>query len=509
MVIKKSATPRGLPPVHPGLQQKLREAEEAEKQGVTPRRRAGQAQRILRPTLDAREAIRQNQIRTIGLIDPVYRAEADGLGALADTPAFKPGVDLDEIWDDLSEGEKIRAGAVERFRLELSATLRRAAKSWEAPHVIAKTLTSRLLGMMAENLHAKLAAFDDLLAPDTLQLMKRFVDTTAVLLREGVRIGTLKGVDGQAMNDILEDLFDKLIYQELVSRRRAMGDRGIRRIMGNIEVAETLYAQLMDAGYASLRERILMRIIHVHQDLGHTAYAARLSFRGSKLHRAYGTRIFTDEMNRYRPLLTHQELAIARAAVATHSSEELPLQDARVIALVRAVDHLAPFAPHRVYLHLRDVPGASDYLDDLVDRVRRNDVEQFLAAKNAFGNFLALSELSPVLQEDILASFRAVERQAEPFELGDLGGNIEAIGLRLDGNGEVLCQLAPDAFAIQYQVLFDYQQDQLHRVGRRTGEKLPPESFERALRFAAEDSGALVVEPAEQTQAGNGGLPTP
>lgn len=478
MVIKKAATPRGLPPIHPGLQQKIREAEDAERAGRTPRRMIADAQKILRPTLDAREAIRKAQIRTIGLIEPIYRAEADGLGEIADSPAFRPGVNLDEVWDGLSEQEKIRAGAVERFRLELEATLRRAAKPWDPPHVVAKTLTGRVLRHMSENLRNYAAAFDDLIAPDAYALLLRFIDETEALIRESLQQRALTGVEGPTLAALFQDLVEKLVYQELISRRRAMGDRGIRRICANIELAETVYGSLIERGLAHLRHRLLMRIVHVHQDLGHTAYAARMSFRGGRLHRAYGARIFTDEMNRYRPLLKPEELTLARAAVATHADPVLPFGDALVLALTRGVDHLAPFAPYRPFLHLKGIPGIEDFLDDLVDRARRLDREQLVAARNAFGQYLAYeSELSPVLQEDILASFRPFERMAEPVELGPLAGHVDALSLEPEDGGTLRATLSVDTFAERYQVLFDHQQDQLARLAKQSGvSPFPPES---------------------------------
>ncbi|MEM6533172.1 MAG: hypothetical protein AAF654_11135 [Myxococcota bacterium] len=491
-MIKKTATPRGLPAVHPGLQQKIREAEDAERSGRTPRRMLADLQKILRPTLDAREAIRKAQARTIGLIEPVYRAEADGLLEIADMPAFRPGANLDELWDTLSEQEKIRAGATERFRLELEATLKRAAKPWNPPHVIPKTLSGRILRHLAENSRSYAAAFDDLIAPDAYALLLRFIDETEELIRVAMRTGDLSGVGGNDMEELLRDLTQKLIYQELISRRRAMGDRGIRRICANIDLADQIYAPLIEQRKATLRDRLLMRVVHVHQDLGHTAYAARMSYRGGKLHRAYGARIFTDEMNRYRPLLTGPELTLARAAVATHADPSLPFSETLVLALVRAVDHLAPFAPHRAFVQVRDVPAIEEFLGDLVDRVNRGDREQFVAAKNAFGQYLAYeSELSPVLLEDVLAGFRPFERMADPLDLGEAAGTVDQLEFSPDGAGTLTATVRHDPFIKKYQILFDAQQEQLMRLVRQSGARFDPEAPEMDL--GTEEGGILAL----------------
>ena len=493
MVIRKSVHPQA-PPIHPGLAQKLREAVEAEARGETPRSTPS-AQKVLRPSLEASTEARVRQVRTIGLIDPAYRG-ADGKQAIAERAPFRPGVALDDVWDELGEAEKIRAGAVERFRLELEAALADASRPHVPPHKIGGRLDARNLRRAEDNIGAEIDALRHLLAEDARALLDRFVRETRELLESCLKQRAVQGLDAPTAYGLLRDLVHKLLYQELVSRGRGMGDRGIRRILGNVQLAEHVYAQLRRRPDFNIRDRLLMRITHVHQDLGFTAYAARVSFRGGKLHRAYGARIFTDEMNRYRPLLTHDELDQVRVAVATHSHEELPFSATRFLALVRAVDHLAPFAPHRVYKHLESLPGAADYLDDLLARARAGDVDRYLAAKEAFGGFLDRGPLAGPLAADILAAFRPFERQAELVDLGALAGEVRELRLDLAAPGVLTAVLEKDDFAFRYQALFDLQQEQLTRLASATG--VSPEQLRGAsrLRFAKPGSGALEIERA-------------
>ncbi|MEO0813876.1 MAG: hypothetical protein AAFY60_13500, partial [Myxococcota bacterium] len=106
------------------------------------------------------------------------------------------------------------------------------------------------------------------------------------------------------------------------------------------------------------------------------------------------------------------------------------------------------------------------------------------------------SELSPVLLEDILASFRPFERMAEPVELGGFGGQVDAIELDPADGGSLRATLSPDPFSERYQMLFDHQQDQLVRMAKRSGLKLPFDSTS-PLRLGTqtdEGAGLLVVE---------------
>jgi hypothetical protein len=203
--------------------------------------------------------------------------------------------------------------------------------------------------------------------------------------------------------------------------------------------------------------------------------------------------MFTDEMNRFRSLFTPSELETLRAAVATHSSEELPFAEDRVLALVRAVDHLSPFAPYRVYKHLEALPGVTDYLDDLLARARAGELEQFAHVRAAFRRFLAEgTDLPTALRDDLVASLRAVDRGAELVDLGPLAGQVDELKVDPRAPGGVFVRLAPHEFTQRYQALFDLQQDQLARVARTCGVALPSEA-PAVVKLAVAGFGELVI----------------
>lgn len=476
--------------------EKIREAEKAELEGRLPRQVEG-PQKVIRPAMDASTKLRQKQIATIGLIPGVYQESDDPRRDLADQPGYMPGVDLDEVWDSLSENQKIRAGSVERFRLEMETALQRASMDFEPPHVIGGRLDVRNLDRSVKNLLAEIDAFAYLLADDSKQLLHNFIASTREHIRVALRQNLMAGLEGGPLYDILRDWVHKLIYQELCSRRRAMGDRGIRRICANVELADLIYERLKAKPGYTVRQALLTRLVHVHQDIGHTAYAARVSYRGSKLHRAYGARIFTDDINRYRGMFTHAELEVARFAVATHSLEQFPFADNRVLAIVRAVDHLAPLAPHRVYGNLITLEGSERFLDDMLVAMKARDWDAFDQHKGALVDFMTEREVAPPLRDDVVSSLRAFRRMAEPVDLGALGGLV--VGLDYDVSespGALVATYQLHPWVQKYQVLFDYQQDQLMRLARETGVKAADVKQGGELIFQAEGMGALVLRQA-------------
>jgi len=467
VAVKKSSTPRGLPPVHPGLAQKIRDAETAEIKGESPPR-INDSQKILRQSFETYSKLQKQQAYTLGLLDPAY-VEKDAPKAFAEQIPFKPGVDLDNIWDELSEQEKLRAGAIERFRLEMDNMLARLNKNKHLPHQIGGRIDARNLKRLQENLFAYIEGFADFLAPDSRNLLERFVLEMRDLLGLCIRVQVVRGIDAICVKKVFDDLTQKMLYQEFVSRFRGMGDRGIRKIAGAIDVAEKVFSQMARAPNFAPRNRLLMRILLVHQDLGYTAYAARGSYRGGQMARIYGARIFTDELDRYRALLTADEIELARIAVASHNSEEFPFANQFFVALLRCVTHLTPFYPHLIVKHLQTLPDAHIYLDDLLARAKSQDIVGYGAAKDAFAVFLKTTTWPQPLQEDILAGFRAFAKGASFVDLCNFAGVVQLMRLEPSEFGLLRVTLQNSQWLQKYQALFDSRQELLVRSLRRTG----------------------------------------
>ena len=467
------------------MQQKLREAEEAERTGSRPRR-YDTAQKIIRTPPTTGEVSRLAQIRTLGLIEPFARANADGLAALV-----KEGVpidhaaaeNLDAHWDGLSEAQKIRLGATERFELEATFILDEASLGHALPHKLSGRLEARNHDRLDTNLGAYIANFDHLLAPDSRIQLRSFLQTCRELVAEGQKERVIRGINAEVLSDILFDWTKKLIYQELVSRQRGMGDRGIRRAYQNLAVTQGIYEFLRKSGSFDVKQELLARMVAVHQDLGHTAFAARMSYRGTKMHRAYSARLFEDARNRLRPMFRHAELEAGATIVATHSTPRFPLMEQIVLALVRMSDHLVPFMPGRIGLHFRDHPSAHPYLEDMLNRATGGDIDGYLRAKEALADQLASLELDRSLRADMMAAFRPIERMADPLGTAALHGTITSTRLITQSPGGLECTLSREPFAQRYSALFGEQQELLWRLAESCGLNLDQLEIDKPIEL--------------------------
>ena len=136
--------------------------------------------------------------------------------------------------------------------------------------------------------------------------------------------------------------------------------------------------------------------------------------------------------------------------------------------------------------------GYDDPEGDFLSRVRAIVGPDVLVAAE-FDPHSHLTALR-VANLDILAAFRPFERLADPIDLGPWAGTIAAVEVDLERPpGQVVVTLAPDEWARRYQVLFDYQQDQLLRLLRATGTTPTALASARELVCQVEGHGRLVL----------------
>lgn len=104
--------------------------------------------------------------------------------------------------------------------------------------------------------------------------------------------------------------------------------------------------------------------------------------------------------------------------------------------------------------------------------------------------------MEAALRDDIMASFRAFERLADPIDLGETAGAIRDLQYDINEDpGFLTATITPHPWTRRYQVLFDYQQDQLMRLARVT--KVKPEALHAGepVAMRAEGHGALQLRP--------------
>lgn len=415
------------------------------------------------------QGIRGPNYQPIGM-DP-RQAKALGVLALGDDGLDKVAAEqqLDDIWFSLNDKQRIAVGRAERFRVELEQKLLRLAKNRLPPHVIKGQLNARLIERGTKNAQLEVARYEHLLAEDTRALLERFVTETAKQIEAAYRMDLIRGAPAEDLGDVQQDLVRKLVYQEMQSRLRRMGDRGIRHIMGSIDIQERIFAALAGVVDITPRDHFVGRIAQVHHDLGYTCHAAQVSYQAGRMHRHYSARIFHDEHNRYRRVMQPKDLQRARDAVVLHAHLDFePVEDWFATA-VRLADHLMPFQQHWAYTRLLEVDGGERAAKAFFAAVKTGDRDAMQEPLKALWNVVNRHpDFSMNFKEDLLSGVRAFDRGAFIIDMGELAGVFN--GARYNAQDKALeIAFTPSPERKTLQPIFDCGQDQLWFFLRKRG----------------------------------------
>lgn len=416
-----------------------------------------------------KQGIRGPNFQPIGM-DP-KQAQALGKLALGDDGLDKVTAEqqLDDVWFSLDEKQRIAAGRAERFRVELEQKLLRLARNRIPPHIIKGQLNARLIERGTKNAQLELSRYEHLLAEDSLALVTRFIEETGKHIENAYRMDLIRGAPAEDLGEAQQDLVRKLIYQEMQSRLRRMGDRGIRHICGSIDIQERIFSALQGAVEINARDYFVGRITQVHHDLGYTCHASQVSYQAGRMHRHYSARIFNDEFNRYRKVMTPKDLLRARDGIVLHAHLDFePIEDWFGSA-IRLADHLMPFQQHWAYPKLLEIPGGKEAAEAFYAAVKTGERENMQAplkalwdVVNRFGGF------SMNFKEDLLSGVRAFDRGAFVVDMGELAGSFS--GARYDAKEKVLeIAMTPQPERRALQHVFDVGQDQLWFFLRKRG----------------------------------------
>jgi hypothetical protein len=404
-------------------------------------------------------------------MDP-QQAKALGLLVLGDDEGLDKITaeqQLDDVWYSLTDKQRLVIGRAERFRMELEQKLLRLSKTRIPPQIVKGQLSARLIQRGKENAKMELSRYGHLLAEDTYALVERFINETAQMIDTAYRQDLIRGAPAEDLAEAQVDLVRKLVYQELQSRLRRMGDRGIRHILGSIDIQEQIFDALAGVEEMSVRDRFVARVVQVHHDLGYTCHAAQVSYQAGRMHRHYSARIMNDEWNRYRRIMYSKDLQRVRDAVALHAHLDFELREDLFGSAVRIADHLMPFQPHWAYPRLAEVKDADVLAKNFMDAVKSGEREAMQKPlRGLYDAVNAHPTFGASLKEDLTSGLKAFDRGAFTVDLGRTGGVFA--GARYDAASKVLeVAVKPDATRVAFQPLFDCGQDQLWFFLRRRG----------------------------------------
>lgn len=372
------------------------------------------------------------------------RAAGDRTAQLAD-PDSDINKDARKNWKNLSHEERMALMDPAAVDMAMDKELGRYRKEYDRPHDLeGKELSKETYDDIAANAHAHIDSLSDALNPTTERMLRDYVDThTRQAVEAGLKDGSIKA-DAGTIDNLMRKNVDKLVYQEIESRKRQLGDHGIRHVLGNVEMANQMLDD-PDLPQTSGLDRLMVAQAMVDHDMGYTAGVVTKSFEATKYHPQYS--------EKYAKAQGYEKVFGDKAKdlhhmVATHSSTDVDWEGKPVLSAVRTADNISLFSKEKLPALFNDVPGAETELYKLqLARVDGTAKDRLPKTKDNLNKLIDGSDLDPRHKTELHMAVDEVGVLTPKFTVGMGAGKIDNFDYK-DGVMNVAIKSKPEREAL-------------------------------------------------------------
>jgi hypothetical protein len=179
-------------------------------------------------------------------------------------------------------------------------------------------------------------------------MLEAHVDRMAQAIADGATDGSLAGVKQSDLDELVRDDVKRLIHQEIETRRRSLGDHGIRHSTSNADSSMKMMDQLKAAGIPITgKDKLMALTVQANHDTGYTLGAPALDAR-AKGHQELSSNIASEEKEKYSKVFGSEGAEKIQELIKTHDKNIIDWDKDPVGSSVRMADISALFGKDKV-----------------------------------------------------------------------------------------------------------------------------------------------------------------
>lgn len=214
---------------------------------------------------------------------------------------------------------------------------------------VSKDSMAEVSSSLRENGRTILKKYAKSMSSISRPMAERFVDDMSDAVSEAIRDGSLSGVKQSDLDEFVREEVKRLIHQEAETRRRSLGDHGIRHVAGNARNTMSMLGELQRGGANITGKQKLMALSAMaNHDIGYTVGDVAVDITKGKAHKAYSKDLVEQEKDRYDKIFGEQDGKKLRDIVATHDDPDFDWEADPVGASVRLADNTSLFGDDKV-----------------------------------------------------------------------------------------------------------------------------------------------------------------
>ena len=317
-----------------------------------------------------------------------------------------------------------------------------------------------------EILHAGyqyLGKYSDYLDGKSYHLMSNTIDSLVGSAANG--IGEISARD---FCDIVKKSIDDLVYQELESWERQLGDHGIRHIYGNINVLNKIFDEINRRVPDTITDKdrfngVLTMIFH---DLGYTCERSRSSIEGTKYHKEDGMKLFEHNRNKFEKFLG-KDFDKVKGYILNHDTPDIDWDRDPVLSSISCADNLALFYREKLPKLFRDVPQSIELLTKMQKALKDKDDKKFDQYKQILYDNIDKTNFPEYTKYLLKKAAREVSPYTPKVTLSMLVGEIDKISFEKENGLEVAIKY--NEFESKLSKLYDQGQSKFVKLAESFG----------------------------------------
>jgi len=304
---------------------------------------------------------------------------------------------------------------------------------------------------IADNMRSVLDAYSHTLPGDVTSRANKMV---TIMER---RMKLCKNLDVTLLNKLSQDAMHKMVFQEIESRRRQLGDHGIRHLTGNIIFKD----QILDVipGKRSPEDKLMLDFVMLEHDIGYTSKASKENF--GKTHREDSAEFISGETD-YSKLFGEDKAKWMKEIIKTHDSGNMEWEKQPLESAIRLSDNLALFYPEKLPALFRYIPRSINKLEEIQKANIAEDKDKIKKIKSELNKNIDDSNLDKLLKRDLKMAVDEVFIKTGKFSLGLFAGTIDKISY--DKKKGVAVDIKSNEYEKRLQILFDMGQSQFKKL---------------------------------------------
>jgi hypothetical protein len=180
-------------------------------------------------------------------------------------------------------------------------------------------------------------------------MAEKLVDSISDSITEAVRDGSMGNVKQRDLDEFVRESVKRVLHQELETRRRSLGDHGIRHVAGNCQSTMKMLNELQGSGMKITGKQKLMALATmVDHDIGYTVGEVGTNISMGKKHKENSVSVVNQEKERMDTIFGREDGDKVRAMIATHDDQNYEWESDPVASSVRLADNTSLFGNDKV-----------------------------------------------------------------------------------------------------------------------------------------------------------------